>query len=643
MPQRASGAGDIADDMTGDRFIPRLPVAFLAVSYSPGRVADPAGPGGEQRVRAAAALLTGAPPVAADPGDRLTWVRTARPGDAAAGPGGGFTAWLVQPPGGTVTAGELSTLLAPAAGRPAALSAAAARALGRCGAPFALVSCAGRGHPLLALTDPLGIRQLYWHQGQGWAALSTSSLALSWCAQAALDHEALAVRAVLGFHLRSDTPFAGIRTVPGGTVCALSGGTVRMGNTAALPLPELEVPASLPELARSTARLLRAEATAALDDNPGLVLQLSGGLDSRVELAAIPPAQRAGLRALTLHPPGGPDGPVARRLAAGCGLDHQVLSLEGLASLSPAEAWRLVRSAAIRHDCAGDAAAHAALDWADRHSWPGARIHGTGGEIARGFYYRGQRQHAEVTPELVDRLAGWRLGPDAADLGCLANGGAAWAQECARAQIREVFRGYRGDWLSALDEFYLRHRVPRWAGLRLTVAATERPLLGPLMGPEFVARARACPVEGRRNSRFLAMVLMELDAGLGRIPLDTGYVPADLASARPAARGRRRAAEVRLLAGWTRRRLAGAPRLPAGSAVLAEATLAQWRRQPGDVGGVLRTGLIGERWLAGLLDGRYGTDARTVGFLAGLQAVADGADALRAELPRSTGLTPAGA
>ncbi len=55
MPQRASAAGDI----TGDQFIPRLPVAFLAVSYSPGRVADPAIPPAQ---RAGLRALTLHPP-----------------------------------------------------------------------------------------------------------------------------------------------------------------------------------------------------------------------------------------------------------------------------------------------------------------------------------------------------------------------------------------------------------------------------------------------------------------------------------------------------------------------------------------------------------------------------------------------------
>jgi asparagine synthase (glutamine-hydrolysing) len=53
-------------------------------------------------------------------------------------------------------------------------------------------------------------------------------------------------------------------------------------------------PQGLAELARSTAGLLRGVSRDYLDEHPDLVLQLSGGLDSRIQLAAIPPARRAG-------------------------------------------------------------------------------------------------------------------------------------------------------------------------------------------------------------------------------------------------------------------------------------------------------------------------------------------------------------
>jgi asparagine synthase (glutamine-hydrolysing) len=142
-----------------------------------------------------------------------------------------------------------------------------------------------------------------------------------------------------------------------------------------------------------------------------------------------------------------------------------------------------------------------------------------GGEVARGFYYPGQRQQAAADRVLVDRLARWRLlTSEAVASGCLGPSLADWARERAFTRLREIITGYDCDWLTATDEFYLRERLARWAGLRLTVAGTEQTLLGSLLHPGFVAQARACPPEGKRGSRFMAMVLAELDPALARLP-----------------------------------------------------------------------------------------------------------------------------
>ena len=302
-----------------------------------------------------------------------------------------------------------------------------------------------------------------------------------------------------------------------------------------------------------------------LDQHPDLVLQLSGGLDSRIQLAAIAPARRAGLRALTLDQCGSPDGAIARRLALRDGLDHQIVPLAGLAGLEPAEAYQLVRQAAIRHDCSGNPVAHAVLDWAERGLGGGVRVHGMGGEVARGFYYPGQRQQPAADPALVDRLARWRLlTNEAVACGCLP-GRAGWARELALDRLREIMTGYGCDWLTATDEFYLRERLARWAGLRLTVAGTEQTLLGSLLHPGFIARARACPPEGKRGSRFMAMVLAELDPALARLPLESGYVPAALASASPGARLQSQRVTRRKVASKVRQRLRRTGRDAAGA------------------------------------------------------------------------------
>lgn len=606
----------------------RLPQAFLAFSSAAGAAPDPRGPGGEFRVRVAAAMLTDACPVAAGGGDTRVWL--AGPWGPGARPGAGFTALLSRLPYGAPGPGELGRILPDPRQHPLSAGPAAARVLASLTPPFAVVSCASPDRPVLAATDQLGHRHLYWCQGDGWAAMGTSSLALAYLAAAGLDRAALAVHSQLGFHLGCATPFGDVHKLGPGGLCALIAGTVRLGQYAGTcpppaggQPPQARRSPAWPDLARSAAGLLRGVGRDYLDQHPDLVLQLSGGLDSRIQLAAIPRARRAGLRAVTLDESGSPDTVIARQLAAADGLDHEIVPLEGLARLDPAEAALLVRRAALRHDCSGNPVAHAVLDWAERGLGRGPRIHGMGGEVARGFYYPGQRQQAAAGPALVDRLARWRLlTNEAVCPGCLGPDLAAWARERAVTRLREIITGYGCDWLTATDEFYLRERLARWAGLRLTVAGTEQTLLGSLLHPGFVAQARACPPEGKRGSRFMAMVLAELDPALARLPLESGYVPAALASAGAGARLQSQRVTRRKVASKVRQRLRRTGRPAAGAPALAAAVLACWRRDPGQLEGVAGTGMVDPGWLSGLLAGTRGADVTTVGFLANLQVAA---------------------
>ena len=626
----------------------RLPKAFLAVSSAGGGRLDRRGPGGELRVRVAAAMLTDASPVTAGGGDTQVWLTGPGPGDSRTGPGAGFAILLARLPHSAPAAAEIGALLPDPRQEPLSAGPDATRVMAGLTPPFAVVCCAGPGQPVLAATDQLGHRHLYWCQGDGWAAMGTSSLALAYLAGAGLDREALAVCGQLGFHLGCATPFAGVHKLGPGGLCALVAGTVRLGQYAGSCLtsrpsqagasqsgvsqggapqggkPQAGAPQALADLARSTAGLLHSLSSDYLEQHPDLVPQLSGGLDSRVQLAAIPPARRAGIRAVTLDEVGSPDGVIARQLALRDGLDHETVPLDGLAGLDPAEAYQLVRQAAIRHDCSGNPVAQAVLDWAERGLGGGPRIHGMGGEVARGFYYPGQRQQAAADRVLVDRLARWRLlTNEVVASGCLGPSLADWARERAFTRLREIITGYDCDWLTATDEFYLRERLARWAGLRLTVAGTEQTLLGSLLHPRFVAQARACPPEGKRGSRFMAMVLAELDPALARLPLESGYIPATLASGGTAARLQSQRVTRRKVASKVRQRVRRTGRHAAGAPALAAAVLAYWRREPAQLDGVSGCGMVDPGWVAEMLSGTLGADVTTVGFLANLQVIAE--------------------
>jgi asparagine synthase (glutamine-hydrolysing) len=557
-------------------------------------------------------------------GSSRLWIAEAESRDADTLGGGPFGCLLSRVLRGTINSSTVVAYLRDVGPQSVVLDSSAASALCSLAPPFAAVSCTGPDAPVVAVTDQLGYRQLYWHQGDDWAGVSTSSLALARCAGAGSDVESLAARSLLGFHLGDATPFPGVRKLGPAGICALTGGTVHLGAYSDVAFAIRRDGLSLHERVRTTAELLGEIIGRHVEEDPDLVLQLSGGLDSRVQLAAVPPKLRAGLRTLTVHDRGSRDVGVAEHIATREKLKHRAFSLEGIAELDPESAYALVRRAALRYDCSGDPVAQGVLDWAEGQLGGGTRMHGFGGEIARGFYYAGQRQHERATPALVDRLARWRMFVnDAIETVCLAHSLRAQVRDMALRQLRDIFSAYDCDWLTATDQFYLRERMARWVGTGLSVACVERTLISPLLDPRFVALARGALPADKRGSQFMARVLQELDPQLARIPLESGYVPVEMAARGLTARRRSAAVTSRKVMSKMRQRVIRTARPGAGTPLLAGRILDHWRARPDLLNDIAGNGVIDEAWISQLLVGQRTADAATVAFLANLQIAAE--------------------
>ena len=597
------------------------PKAFLAITYADDAASMRDGPGGQGRARVAAAMLTDTAAVWLSGRRTCVWYAGAEARDLAAEPHKCFTFILTQVSPGSVSTEELCSHMPKEIGNPIQLQQAEAM-FSKITPPFAIVSCGGERCPVLAVTDFLGCQHLYWYQGDRWAAISTSSLALTCCAAAEPNGESLAARALLGFHLGDATPFAGVHKLGPAGICSLADGKVRFGHYGKEDWVGRGTHEQRPDLVRSAAALQRRTVSQYIEEHPDVVLQLSGGLDSRVQLAAVPSGLRSRLRALTLCERGSKDADIALRLATTNNLDHRMLSLDPIVNLDPEASYALVRTAAIKYNCSGDPISYAILDWAEKQLGQEPRIHGAGGEFARAFYYPGQRQHDAVSSRLVDRLARWRLFlNDAVDPGCLGPSRAEWAREVTLGLLREIFTEYRTDWLTATDSFYLYERMARWAGLQLSVAAVERTLLGSLMHPEFVELARECPPNCKRSSHFMALILRELDPGLARLPLDSGYIPTNLATANIASRLQSSKITGRKVVHKVHQRLSHSSKSIHSAGWLTQNVLEYWRSKPGLLDGLACQEMIDGDWLSQVLAGRLTTNAATVGFLMNLQII----------------------
>lgn len=496
-------------------------------------------------------------------------------------------------------------------------------------APFAAVTSDERGAVIVA-TDQLGLRQLYGTSGDGWAATGTSARRLARLAagpgnRPVLDRTALGVYRLVGFHLGEATAFEGVRTLP-----AAHRWTLRSGELTETSYQDADSvrPISVEQAVREYVAMVRQTMERYLDEFPGVELQLSGGLDSRILLAAVPAARRAGLPTLTLRSSGNGDEGVARLLADRFGMPRHVIDLDRLADLSPADIHALVHNASLRHEQVLSPLQLAMFDWVERQTSGAPRIDGLGGECTRGMYQPFQRQHPRPTPELVERLARWRIfSREQVESASLGPGFAAESEAAALRTLKEIFARFEMDWLSATDAYWSTDRAHRSSGAVQTAACLTRTVLTPLLQAPILAIGRGLPGAAKGGSRFNARVLAELDPELAAIPMDTGVRPKALTAPRPVAVLRTARDYAHRISGKVGQRIAGRGVSGSVSATLCQGLLAHWRAHPELLEPVAATGLLSQDWLAGMLEGRHAPAPPTASFIALLEA-ATSTDAL---------------
>ncbi|GAA3110345.1 hypothetical protein [Streptosporangium carneum] len=487
------------------------------------------------------------------------------------------------------------------------------RELGDLAAPFAAVLAEEDG-ALLAAVDQLGMRHLYLAEGPGWAALSTSPTSLARLTGGGLDLDVLGAYRLIGHHLGTDTPYAGVRKIPAGHVVRLSEGRATL---TPYKSPGHPPTTDLAEAVRRAARILRDNMERLLDEHPDAVLQLSGGLDSRILLAAVPEGRRRQVRALTLASVESRDQELATRIATAYRLERQVIDMDRMAGLTPARAHELVTAAALSTGGINNPVQLAVQEWAEAQAPREPRINGFGGEFSRAFYYLGQRQHPGPTPQLVDRLAEWRIfSVEYADPEMFTGDFAAETKASTMRRLREMFAGYRTDWLSSTDEFYFHERTQRMVGATLSTACTRYTTLSPMLHPAFVEQARAMDPAVKLYSRYNAMLLDRLAPDLARIPLDTGLRPVTLFAPKPV-RAARLGLDLGLRAARkARQRIRRSGNPGVGEPTMVALLVAHWRAEPSLLEPALGTGLVRQEWLARMLSGEYDPTPGTAAFLA---------------------------
>lgn len=479
-------------------------------------------------------------------------------------------------------------------------------------------AAAGDVDGVRVVADSMGFQQLFHSAdaaGGGRSVVSSSALVAARATSQDLNHASVGIQSLLGWQLSQRTLFDGISKLRPRATATLDDSGLRVTDQP----DEIFDPIDLPHAVPRAADLLRASLNALLDDHPEAVLQLTGGMDSRLLLSAIPPERRRGLHAMTLAVPGKGDVAIARQLSERYGILHDVRGLADIVGVTPAEAWRLCQVEATRLDAMSDPVALAAQRIAERAFEQGVRISGLGGEIARGFYYVGRVADRTYTRKDAARLAGWRMFVnDAVEPGLLTEEFSAWAHDIAVDDVYAALRAGGNEWFRATDELYLRHRMQRWAGATDVAVSAERVVINPMLDHDFLEIASRLRPKDKADSKFLAQLQLRLDPELARVPLDGRPAPAAYAHPSPWQPIAQGASTGKRLVRKAAQRLRRGNRPPAGGAVLAAKVVEHWRDQPATLKPLASLSFVGQDWVADMLDGKIDPRPSSVAFVTNL-------------------------
>jgi len=400
--------------------------------------------------------------------------------------------------------------------------------------PFGMVLGDLAGSRIEVLTDHCALKHVYFAQLPEGTLVSSSASTIASVAERELDLESVAILSKVGHLLGEASLFHGVGKIPPRKFLEIESGVARVS-----PLPFDEAPVGTiedeNEAVESGAEVVRACLGSCLSAHPSAALQLSGGWDSRLALAAIPADQRREHIAVTVGSNEAADLAVARVLTQQQQMRHRVVDLTQARTLGAGEILALLRVGAMGVDGSVNPLAHAVLVWIDDQIGSLVRVSGENGELCRGFYYHGQRDVEQPSAREHSRLVNWQVClNDRVDPSIFTRSFARHADEVASDAVSAGLDGARTGWLARTDRFYLRERMQHLKGPEISSPTVRRPMLMPFFDARFTDWATSLAPGLKRHNRVAARIIERLAPELLQVPLDTGLRPVLFARGGPA-------------------------------------------------------------------------------------------------------------
>jgi hypothetical protein len=407
-----------------------------------------------------------------------------------------------------------------------------AAAFQRVSPPFLAVFRAAENEAVVAV-DRCGIQHAYLcEEGDGRTWVTSSSLSVAAALGLPLDVDGLTEWLSIGHFISGRTFFLGMRKL--GT-----GERIRVGPPRAR-VESLWAPSPPDELSSSAdygACFLESLRSCYREEL--VAVELTGGLDTRLLLAG---QLTLGLPSLfwTIGQRGCDELQTIDELNRCARFEHYTVDVDaGLGSTIPA----LVEELHALSDGEVNALEYAPLllafdDLRDRRT---ISITGSGGENARGFYYRvlkrgGERLRGVPVEALFSHVTKFTDG-----VRFMLNRDVVEAPDAVpTAAVRDFVAGSPESTPEGiLDDFYLRTRMQRFAGRNISTTGLFCRQGLPFFADDLVDVTTALPLEARRDGRVVRETIAALQPRLATVPLDTGIPVQSPSWQRPGVAARR--------------------------------------------------------------------------------------------------------
>jgi asparagine synthetase B (glutamine-hydrolysing) len=434
--------------------------------------------------------------------------------------------WLVAT-GEVYPAGESPTIppASPVLAVQAALGASDPARLARVNGQFAGAIFHRDTGAIELVCDRYGLHSLCWTRRNGVFAFASEAKALLAVPGVGreLDPEGLAAFLLLGEHFSDTTLLSGVKVAPAASILRSSGGAPSVETWWRIRYTRSVARSQEDEAARAAGRLFRRAVDRQTAGGERIGVPLSGGLDSRICLAAVPEGRRGAVTSFTWGDPGCLDRRFGRATARRLGVRHLDFDYRYEALVEGA-----ARGAWITDGLAGASDFHILSYVGDLAADADVILNGFAGDALLGGNFHWRRIRGLPIEALARATFSKRN--DAVPL--------AEAGSCLRGAAREAARDLRGsfevafrahaqeDPLGTLDAFLLDSRVRRWTSFGTQILRSRLVSRAPFYDNDFFDLVATVPPDWRTDHRFYRKVLLGTFPAVARVGWQTTGFPA---------------------------------------------------------------------------------------------------------------------